>query len=1316
MNDNEPREDVETAPTTSPTGALAAGTRVDERFVVEALAGQGGMGQVYRARDARTGQRVALKLLRGLPAPEALLRFEREALLLSSLRHPGLVAHVAHGATEQGQSYLVMEWLEGEELSRRLAREPLSLGESLALVRRVAEALAHAHARGVVHRDLKPSNLFLRGGRPEDAVVLDFGLARHARPSLQAVTRSHTVVGTPGYMAPEQAASQAEILPAADIFSLGCVLYECLTGRPPFEAPHFAAALAKILFTEPVPPRVLRPELPEALEALVLRMLAKAPGQRPAHAAALGEALASLALTPSESGGELLPRLSGLGGAERQLVSVLLVSPPPGDGAPQPGPGADLHPVLHAMLVPQGGRVERLADGSWVATLVPVRGTATDLAALAARCALALKERWPEAAVVLVTGLSVLDAHLPVGEAMDKAGRLLRGTEAVPSSAVVMDEVTAGLLGATFQLNPSGSGAFLLRSERLGVDTSRPLLGKPTPCVGREQELALLEACFVTCLEESNARALLVTAPPGVGKSRLRHEFLRRLGLKESAPLVLVGRGDPMHKGVSQGLLGQMLRELCGVPEGAALETKRALLLRRVSRHLPEAQASEVAAFLGELCAIAFPEEASPRLRAAREDPQVMGIQMGRALVAFLEAECARGPVLLVLEDLHWSDALTVALVDRLLRELSERPFMVLALARPEVKQLFPGLWGRALQELSLNGLSRKACARLVREVLGAEVPESVVRRAVEQSDGNVLFLEELIRMVAEGRQERVPETVLAVLQTRLLRMESGARQTLLVASIFGRVFWPGGVGALSGRAAEDSAVKAHLRLLVEEEVIEAVADSRFPGEPEYRFRHALVRDAAYGLLAEGFRVVGHRAAGAWLERMGEPDALEIALHHQLGQRPARAVEFYAQAAERFFAHDDFPGTRRCVQAALDCGPRADMPPRLRAIEALLSLWLEPAPRTLALGIPVLEELPAGGMLWCRLLGGLILGATLGGEHAQTRRLSALLLSTRPEPEASAMYIEALASMCPTLFWFGRGGDMGALLERARPLEALSGERRTMARGLLQMIECQYLGLIQGRPWHALRLAELSLRDSRETGMERSVYLACSVVGWLRFELGDVASAIRLTREAWTGALHHSQWFLAYQARGYLMHTLAFSDEPAHWREAVALAREEPASGMVIPVIQGLSEVISALVLLMHGGAEEAEQRSRRACEMLAPFAPLLGFACAVLSRCLLRRGRLEEARAQAVSGVEWTERSGASTYWRFVQLSLAEVRFALGEETEGDATLRALVDRVRLLAGEIPEPEVRARFLSQVPDNARALALARERWGEAPA
>ncbi|MFY0573179.1 AAA family ATPase [Cystobacter fuscus] len=303
--------------------------------------------------------------------------------------------------------------------------------------------------------------------------------------------------------------------------------------------------------------------------------------------------------------------------------------------------------------------------------------------------------------------------------------------------------------------------------------------------------MAQLEFVLASCIEESASRAVLVMAPPGVGKSRLRHEFLRRIERRESRPLVLLGRGDPMSTGASYGLLGQALQKLCGVREGEFLEARRARLYQRVVLHLPVARAREAVEFLGELCAIPFPEEDSPRLRAARGDPRLMSAQVGRALVTFLGAECAHQPVLLVLEDLHWSDALTVKLVEMLLRDLAGQPFMVLALARPEVKELFPGLWAKRLQEVLLHGLSPKACARLVREVLGPQVPERVARRAVEQSDGNALFLEELIRMAAEGRGDEAPETVLAVLQARLMRMEHGVR----------RCCWlPASLAASSGR------------------------------------------------------------------------------------------------------------------------------------------------------------------------------------------------------------------------------------------------------------------------------------------------------------------------------------------------------------------------------------------------------------------------------------------------------------------------------------------------------------------------------------
>jgi serine/threonine protein kinase len=132
-------------------------------------------------------------------------RFEREAQLLSELSHPGLVRYVAHGVAPSGERYLVMEWLEGEDLARRIQRSRLSIDEALLLATRVAEALAAVHARGVVHRDLKPSNIFLVGASLESVKILDFGVARFG--SVAATTQTGTVLGTPGYMAPEQARS-----------------------------------------------------------------------------------------------------------------------------------------------------------------------------------------------------------------------------------------------------------------------------------------------------------------------------------------------------------------------------------------------------------------------------------------------------------------------------------------------------------------------------------------------------------------------------------------------------------------------------------------------------------------------------------------------------------------------------------------------------------------------------------------------------------------------------------------------------------------------------------------------------------------------------------------------------------------------------------------------------------------------------------------------------------------------------------------------------------------------------------------------------
>src|SRR6185436_2564479 len=164
-----------------------------DRFAIEQQVGTGGMGRVFRARDRDSGEAVAIKLLSDV-REHHIARFMREVELLAELSHPGIVRYVSHGVMSSGELYLAMEWLDGEDLTTRLAREPLTMGDSVKLATRVAGALGVAHARGIVHRDLKPSNLFLPGGEVEQVKVLDFGIA--AQEGRTQLTQTGVAIGT----------------------------------------------------------------------------------------------------------------------------------------------------------------------------------------------------------------------------------------------------------------------------------------------------------------------------------------------------------------------------------------------------------------------------------------------------------------------------------------------------------------------------------------------------------------------------------------------------------------------------------------------------------------------------------------------------------------------------------------------------------------------------------------------------------------------------------------------------------------------------------------------------------------------------------------------------------------------------------------------------------------------------------------------------------------------------------------------------------------------------------------------------------------
>jgi serine/threonine protein kinase len=287
--------------------------------VVEPL-DSGGMGSVYRAEHTHLGKLAAIKLLRPelTTNAEIVQRFFNEAKAATAVRHPGIIEVYDFGYTKDGQAYFVMELLDGEPLGKRVKTQGrLSEVEAARIAKGIANVLKAAHAKGIVHRDLKPDNVFLIPDDEGDRVkVLDFGVAKLADvfPAETRHTQTGALMGTPLYMAPEQARSAAAIDHRADLYSLGCILYELITGIPPFNAEGAGEIIALQMFSPPQPLRDRLAQVSPELEAIVMKLLEKEPDQRYQNAADVVTALAGVA-----------PRLSSRVSAE--LPNAGLSSP-----------------------------------------------------------------------------------------------------------------------------------------------------------------------------------------------------------------------------------------------------------------------------------------------------------------------------------------------------------------------------------------------------------------------------------------------------------------------------------------------------------------------------------------------------------------------------------------------------------------------------------------------------------------------------------------------------------------------------------------------------------------------------------------------------------------------------------------------------------------------------------------------------------------------------------------------------------------------------------------------------------------------------
>jgi CHASE1-domain containing sensor protein len=276
------------SPADDPSPGVSSARKIPGYEILSEL-GRGGMGVVYRARHLRLNRVVALKMVLsgGHATAEERVRFLAEAEAIAAVRHPGIVQVFDFG-THDGLSFLSLELCPGGSLAGKVAGTPLAPQEAARLVEQVARAVQAAHEKGIIHRDLKPGNVLLaEDGSPK---VTDFGLAKRVEVGT-GLTLTGAVLGTPSYIAPEQALGRKDVGPAADVYALGAILYELLTGRPPFKAATTLDTLNQVLSEEPVPPRRRNAAVPRDLETVCLKCLAKEPEQRYASAAALAEDL-----------------------------------------------------------------------------------------------------------------------------------------------------------------------------------------------------------------------------------------------------------------------------------------------------------------------------------------------------------------------------------------------------------------------------------------------------------------------------------------------------------------------------------------------------------------------------------------------------------------------------------------------------------------------------------------------------------------------------------------------------------------------------------------------------------------------------------------------------------------------------------------------------------------------------------------------------------------------------------------------------------------------------------------------------------------
>ena len=1277
------------------------------RFVVEREVGRGGVGIVYRARDEVTGQNVALKVIAiaGVDAGEE-ARFHREGRLLAGLTHPGIVRLVAFGQLDDGQPFVAMEWLDGEDVAQRLKRKPLTLTQSLEVAASVADALHAAHATGIVHRDVKPSNVFLLhtddAGVPQTRLV-DFGVASADDAKL---TRTGAIIGTPAYMAPEQARGDTEVDARADLYGLGATLFEMITGRPPHVGPTPIAILARLVTTPA--PRLCEvyPDAPLSLDELMSTLLATQPQDRPASGADVARELRRIAAELASSvevargipDGDPLSLAPGVltstrnAGGTRMVTSILATQVP--KGAPRQR--------LLAHLRSRGADATELGGDAIVAHL-GARKALGDEAARAIDLAFRLAKS--NASVGIATGRTRVDRTRPTGEVVDRAAAL---AHAATRGQVLADTTTSELARGRYEFQMRSDGTSIVGEAVRG---KRDQVGG-APFVGREGELGQVVEAFERCVEDRTPVIATVSGAPGLGKTRLRREAISRIASHPSAPRIVLARCETFAKSHTLGVVADIARGLVGLPKAA--ELKDAL---GATQRLVEGGGIQVSPQGMELVARLIANEALPLVDDGRGSRDALWI----ALTDITVGLTTHAPIAISVEDAQWADAESLAWIDHAMGRAAGRPVFVFVTARPTMWRDDPKRFaGRDHVRLELRPLGRKTITAIARAMLGeratGDAGEQLTEFIATQAAGSPLFAEELARLAAKGQDATSAPTIEAAIQVHLDALDDATRDAAIKLSVLGMVGWDAGLSALGVPNAADA-----LRTLASSEVLFEQATSRFKDTREWAFKHALMREVAYASLGEDALRTAHARAGHWLAKMGEDDAT-VARHLELAGESTVAAGYLEKAARRSLAANALSEAVSLAERALAFAE--EKPEQFSRAQVLDEAWarLDARAGERDTAVRAMEGAVYDQASAVRAAGARVRYEDACGGGPET---SARIEQVRLDAQSAGLADEEARCAAALAARYAFAGDLDKAADVAEHLLTISQKHgiagaavdawQTFA--VVRQARGEVGAALEARRSAASAASAANLK-TREATITINVGFALTAVGAKGEARLAIESGIAFAQAIGSpGTVRHGQMNL-------LCWTATFGADPAH----DSLLEEPRATADAAIAGSWVPHDRATLGVLYYRGAEHLRSDSAasadhartllriaaqgyRATKMLDVVPVALGLWAEAERRC----GQAQRARELAREAVAMMEGGSPSLLNEApIFLAMHDACVDLGEAAEArDAILRGiprLVTRVHGLAGT---PYVRG-FLTQLAPNAGLLAAAKA-YGSVP-